>query len=212
MAMVKRRRYHSYQRRAHADETRRRILAAARRLFVTRGYGETTIAAIARGARVAAPTVYAVFGSKRAMLFALLDEMAAAADPARLREAITAAAGDPRRQLREQIAFNARFYAAGIDLIDIARTVSGAEPDLREMWHEGEARRHRAEAMVVREWARTGVLAPGLTSGEATDLLWALSGPDMFRLLVVERGWKLHRYEEGLAALLERSLFRAGRA
>jgi hypothetical protein len=34
----------------------------------------------------------------------------------------------------------------------------------------------------------------------------------MFRLLVVERGWKLHRYEEGLAALLERSLFRAGRA
>jgi AcrR family transcriptional regulator len=208
MARVKRRRYESQQRRAGAERTRRHILAAARRLFVARSYGETTIEAIARGARVAAPTVFAVFGSKRAILFALLDRMAAAADPGRLHEAIAGAAGDPRRQLRAQIAFNTRFYAAGIDLIEIARTVSGAEPDFEEMWREGESRRHRAEAVIVQEWARAGALAPGLSGRAATDLLWALSGPDMFRLLVVEQGWSRRRFEARLAALLERSLFR----
>jgi len=212
MAKVKPRRYESEGRRARAEQTRQRILAAARKLFETRGYGDTTIEAIARSAHVAAPTVYAVFGAKRAILFAFLDDLAARADPHRLHEAIAAAAGDPRRQLRAQLAFNTRFYAAGIGLIEIARTVSGAEPDLMEMWREGETRRHRAEASVVRQWARAGALAPGLTARAATDLLWAFSGPDMFRLLVVEQGWALRHFEERLAALLEQSLFRAAPA
>lgn len=199
--------YRSQRRREQAEATRREILACARRLFVNLGYGGATIQAIADEAHVAVQTVYAVFGSKRGILFALLDQMAADADLPRMQAALTAAAGDPRRQLRERMAFNVRFFAAGGDLIDIARTVSGVEPDLQAMWHEGEARRHRAQAKLVGEWERAGVLAPGLNTREATDILWALSGPDVFRLFVVERRWSRRRFEAWLTTTLEERLF-----
>jgi TetR/AcrR family transcriptional regulator, regulator of autoinduction and epiphytic fitness len=206
MGAVKRR-YRSPKRRQQAEATRGRILASARALFLSRGYGKTTIRAIADGAGVAAQTVYAALGSKRGILMGLLDEMASDADVTRMQAAVEAASGDPQRQLRERIAFNVRFYAAGADLIETARTVSGAEPDLGAMWREGEARRHRATSALVAEWARARVLAPGLTARQAVDVMWALSGPDLFRLFVVERGWAGGRYEKWLRGTLERLLF-----
>jgi AcrR family transcriptional regulator len=206
MRKVKRR-YRSPRRTEQAAETRRRIPAAARRLFVTRGYGKTTIAAIAQAAGVATQTVYATFGSKRSILLALLDEMAADADLPGMQAAVAAAAGDPRRQLRVRLAFTTRFYIAGAQLIDIARTVSGVEPDLRAFWTEGEARRYRNSSELVAEWAAASALAPGITAKQATDIWWALGGPDVFRLFIVERRWSRKRFEEWLAATLEQLLF-----
>jgi AcrR family transcriptional regulator len=206
MRKVKRR-YRSPRRTERAAETRRRIPAAARRLFVTRGYGKTTIAAIAQAAGVATQTVYATFGSKKRILLTLLDEMAADADLARMQAAVEAASGNPRRQLRERLAFTSRFYAAGADLIHIARTVSGVEPDLRAFWQEGEGRRYRNSSALVARWAEAGALALGVTAKQATDIWWALGGPDVFRLFIVERRWSRKRFEEWLAATLERLLF-----
>lgn len=206
MAPVKRA-YRSPRRRQQADETRQRILAAARRLFVSCGYGATTIEAIAREAGVANQTIYAAVGSKRALLMGLLDQMAADADLSRLEKGLTAARDDPPRQLRELLEFTARFYASGHDLIDLARSVSGIEPDLAAMWHAGEQRRHQADAAVVERWAAAGILAPGLTPRTATDLLWAMTGPDVFRLLVTERRWSRRRRNDTLAEILERTLF-----
>ena len=70
---VKPRRYHSPARTAAALETRSRIVAAARDLFVENGYPATTIAAIASRAEVAPDTVYATFGGKLAVLKATMD-------------------------------------------------------------------------------------------------------------------------------------------
>jgi AcrR family transcriptional regulator len=207
MADVKRA-YRSPRRREQAEATRKRILSAARQLFVAEGYGRTTIDVIAAEAGVAVQTVYAVFGAKGAMLIALLDELAAEADLPRLQQSLVAAAGDPRRQLRESISFTGRFYAAGFDLIDLARTVSGVEPDLARMWQAGEQRRYEANSRLVAEWARTGALRPGLSARAATDLLWAFSGPDAFRLLVKERGWSKRSRIERLSETLERMLLR----
>jgi len=206
MADVKRP-YSSRRRREQAEETRRRILSAGRRLFVARGYGGATMEAIADEAGVAVQTVYASVGSKKEILMGLLDEIAAEADLSGMRAAVEAAAGDPPRQLRARIAFSARFFRVGADIIQIARTVSGVEPDLREMWIEGEGRRHKHASGLVAEWEGAGALAPGLTAREATDVMWALCGPDVFRLFVVERGWSGSRYEAWLAATLEGVLF-----
>lgn len=202
-----RRSYHSPRREEQARETRRRILASARALFVEGGYGGTTVEAIAGNAGVSVPTIYATFGSKGGMLLALLDEMAADADLAGMQERVAEATGDPRRQLRERIAFNVRFYGGGADLIDIARTVSGVEPDLAAMWQEGEARRDRATRALVAEWEEGGVLARGVSAAQAVDVMWALTGPDTFRLFVTRRGWSPDRYEAWLTGTLERLLF-----
>ncbi len=201
-----RRTYRSPRREKQARETRRRILASARELFVERGYGGATMEAIAEGAGVAAPTVYASLGSKRGILMALLDEMADDADREGMEERVAAATGHPRLQLRERIAFNVHFYAGGARLIDVARTVSGVEPDLAEMWEEGEGRRLRATRTLAAEWEAAGALGPGVDATAAVDILWALTGPDVFRLFVVKRGWSRHRYEDWLGATLEAML------
>src|SRR5918911_2787030 len=76
-----RRPYHSPQRQRQAQTTRRQIVDAAGRLFSRHGYFGTTMEAIAREAGVADPTVYAAFGSKRAILSALIDAAIFGPDP-----------------------------------------------------------------------------------------------------------------------------------
>ncbi|MFD1046580.1 helix-turn-helix domain-containing protein, partial [Kibdelosporangium lantanae] len=67
------RRYDSSRRREQAAENQRRIVAAAQELFTEKGYGNTTIAEIARTADVAAETVYATFRNKPTLLYRAWD-------------------------------------------------------------------------------------------------------------------------------------------
>ena len=71
MTPVNARGYNSPVRREQATRTRQRILNAAAELFPDRGYGATSIRAIAEAAQVAPDTVYATFGSKARVLTAL---------------------------------------------------------------------------------------------------------------------------------------------
>jgi AcrR family transcriptional regulator len=57
-------------------DTRRRLLAAARRLFVERGYDGTRPQDVARSADVAVGTFYLHFTDKRALFLAFSDEVA----------------------------------------------------------------------------------------------------------------------------------------
>ena len=67
-----RRKYNSRRREEQARETKRRILDAALVLFGRHGYTGATMEAIAQEAGVAPLTVYSAFGSKAALLAALV--------------------------------------------------------------------------------------------------------------------------------------------
>src|SRR3954447_6470000 len=71
--MAVKRRYESTHRQDQAGQTRRAILDAAAKLFVDPGYAATPLTAVAAEAGVAIQTVYKVFGSKKALLSALVD-------------------------------------------------------------------------------------------------------------------------------------------
>ena len=208
-ASSRKRAYNSIKRRATAKETRLRIAKSARRLFASNGYGATSIEAIARDARVAVPTFYATYGSKRALLFALLDAADAQADVAGLRSALQKAASDHRLQLSVVVSFTGRFYEQAADLIEVARGAGSAEPDLVALWKEGEGRRLRGQAPLVHAWAKAGVLRDGLSERDALDVLWSLTGADNYRLFVVERGWTPSKYQAWLLLSLEKLLFRS---
>jgi AcrR family transcriptional regulator len=60
----------------HKAERRARIMAAARKLVVTKGYDGLTMRDLARAARVSVPTLYNLFGSKDAILVAELEASA----------------------------------------------------------------------------------------------------------------------------------------
>ena len=77
---VKTRTYRSQRREEQAASTRRAVLRAARDLFVTRGYPETTVADVARRAKVSVDTLYASVGRKPQLLLAVHDMVLSSAD------------------------------------------------------------------------------------------------------------------------------------
>ena len=200
--------YDASRRRASSDERRGRILQTARNLFGHYGYGATSIERIAGEAGVAVPTVYAMYRSKRAMLFALLDQADAQADVAGLLRDLHATAGDPRKQLRRLVSFTCRFYGQAGDIVEIARGAGCTNEDLLALWQEGEERRLRGQRPLTDAWGRAGVLRKSLTAKEALDILWAMTGADHYRLFVVDRKWSAARYEAWLENTLERLLLR----
>lgn len=205
MSEVKRT-YDTTRRRAAAARTRERMLAAARREFAERGFPATTVEAIAEAAGVSPQTFYNAFGSKRGALFALLDEMPAAADPAALATAL-AEAPDASRQLALLVDFRLRLYAAALDVLEAVRAAATHDPDVAAVWSEGEDRRKRNHQKLLSSWHARGDLRAGLTRKRADDALWAMTGPDVYRLFVVERGWKRETFRNWLVDLLARELF-----
>jgi TetR/AcrR family transcriptional regulator, regulator of cefoperazone and chloramphenicol sensitivity len=203
------RRYHSPKRELQARQTRDQIVVAARRLFARDGIARTTVEAIAREAGVSAQTVYASVGSKRAIVGALIDRMELEGGSEELRRELTST-GDPREQLRAIVRFNRRLFERGQDILRIIMATR-MDPDMQSLWQEGDVRRREGQARWVRAWSEAAVLRPGLGEGEAADVLWALTGPDVYGLFVVDCGWSGPRFEEWLLATLESRLFRPDR-
>jgi AcrR family transcriptional regulator len=199
------RRYHSPKRERQARQTREQIVEAARRLFARDGFTRTTVEAIAREAGVSAQTVYASVGSKRAIVLALLDRMEAEGGNEDLRREL-GSTEDPHRQLRAIVSFNRRLFERGRDVLDVVMATR-ADPDVEAFGRAGEARRREGQARWVRAWAEEGVLRPNLDEGEAADVLWALTGPELYWLFAVNTGWSGLRFEEWLFGTLESQLF-----
>lgn len=206
MEQSPKRHYESPVRREQADATRRRLAASARRLFAEHGYPATTIAAIAREAGIAVQTFYATYGSKQAMLVALIDEMEAEAD---LPDHIAAlrATSEPRQLLRLTVEFNVRLFERGGDIMEILRGAAKAKPELAAVWREGEERRRASQRPLVHAWAEAGALRSSVSEDRARDILWALTGPDAYRLFVTESGWSAACYQAWLLDTLESLLF-----
>lgn len=70
---VKTRPYDSRWRRQEARKNRLAILDAARRLFLVDGYARTSIAAVAKEARVSPDLVYRHFSNKKGLVLELLN-------------------------------------------------------------------------------------------------------------------------------------------
>ena len=199
------RRYHSPTRERQARQTREQIVEAARRLFARDGFTKTTVEAIAREAGVSAQTVYASVGSKRAIVLALLDRLEAEGGNEELRREL-GSTNDPCRQLRAIVSFNRRLFERGRDVLDVVMATR-ADPDVEAFGRAGEARRREGQARWVHAWAEDGVLRPNLDEGEAADVLWALTGPELYWLFAVNSNWPGLRFEEWLFGTLEWQLF-----
>jgi hypothetical protein len=142
------------------------------------------------------------------LLFALLDQADAQAEIGGLRKDLQAAAGEARTQLLHLVSFSCRFFARAADIIEIARGAGSTDEDLSALWREGEERRLRGQRPLMAAWSRSGALRNGLSAAEALDILWAMTGPDHYRLFVVERKWSAERYQAWLGEMLQQLLLR----
>jgi AcrR family transcriptional regulator len=201
------------RRQRKALETRRRVLDAAEALFVRDGYTATTIAVIAEAADVATQTVYAVFGTKRALLTELLalrtvgDDEAA---PLRDREDWRAmeAEADPRRQVALLAAIATRIGVRMAALYDVIAAAASSDPEIAEVYRQQQLARYKDQRRVARSLGKKGVLRSGLSEVQATDIMWAIANPRTYRALVDERRWAAEEYESWLGELLASALLR----
>lgn len=205
MEQNKKRSYNSETRDFQAAQTRSCILEAAKKLFQTEGFDRVTINRLAKAAEVSMPTIYALFKSKRGVLQSLIDEAlpleqyTALVDNSMQEKA-------PKARLCITAKLSRQIYDAERDLIDILRGASVLAPEFKELEMEREKRRYERQGEYVKKLMKEKALSSGLTLKKARDILWTLTGRDMYRMLVVDREWTSDEYEEWLAQILIKSL------
>jgi AcrR family transcriptional regulator len=199
-----RRSYHSPRRQQQAAATRQGILEAAERLFEQRGYPATTMEQVAAEAGVALKTVYLAVATKSGLLRALWDlrlkgdqAEAAVAERPWYREVVEEP--DPERQLRRN-AHNARVVKERIGgVLKILRSAAPVDPDAEALWRLIQSDFHDNQRVIVESLDSRQALRPGLDVARATDILWTLNHPDVWLLLVGERGWPPEQWERWFA-------------
>jgi AcrR family transcriptional regulator len=192
---------------ARTRRTRAAVAEAARSLFLERGYAATTIDAISERSDTPVATVYRLFSSKLGILKAVLDVSIGGDDQAvamaeRPQVHTLLAEEDPTSQL-------AGFAALLLDVMTrvgpvhrILADAARADPEAGALLAEIARQRQEGQRRIARSLAGSGVLRPGLRENDAADIIHALASPEVYGLLVVDRGWSGRRYEKWLSSIL----------
>jgi AcrR family transcriptional regulator len=195
------------RRQEYAQATRQAIIDAARKLFSEGGYFATKVDDIAAAARVSPATVYALFGSKQALLQAITEIWTGApivaATISRVQEmndgrAILYFVAEVKQSMREQFG-------------DIMRILLATAPhDEKVAKILRASARRQAFILIARRLSESGALRDGLDVEQTADVLWFYFGYSGFFTLHDENGWTLERAghwlrDQAASALLRNS-------
>jgi AcrR family transcriptional regulator len=164
-----------------------------------------TVEAVARRAEVAVQTVYAVFGSKTGILAELLNQTTFGPD---YEDAVRETLGerDPEARLRGAARIARQIHDAQREGFDLLRGAGVVAPELARLEQERERIRYEREEAMILSLRDAKRLRTGLSYRAARDILWTLTGSDVYRMLVRDRGWSSQKYEDWLADTLVHSL------
>jgi AcrR family transcriptional regulator len=183
------------------------VVDAARTLFLERGYGATTIEAISARSDVPPATVYRLFSSKRGILKALLDVSIVGDDeavPLADRPHVRSLFADPdaKELLAGFAGITAQVNSRTAPIYRILVSAASSDADAAVLLDELTRQRHAGQGRIARSLARAGALRPKLRERDAADVIHALMSPEVYGLLVIDRGWSSERYERWLAGIL----------
>ncbi|MGV0152123.1 TetR/AcrR family transcriptional regulator [Rhodococcus sp. GB-02] len=187
---------------------RRKIIAAAREVFVDPGYAAATIKQLAAAAGVSVQSVYFVFGNKPSVLSALLD-VAVAGDEEKTatldRPWVAAALGAPHPlgQLRIQVHHGRLILERTADILLALRAAASADDDAARLWQI-----NRTQRRTVQEHLMVGIVekAPTVDLETAVNVSLTLLSPETYTDLVVGAGWTGQQYEEWVVNTLAATL------
>lgn len=195
-SVERKRTYSTSLRQAQAQITKYRILDAASRLFVERGYSSVTVEDISHEAGVAYQTVYAVFRTKLAVAQAIIwssfqtegiDQLMAQARESADLEAHIRLGVRMARRLNERFAAIVRFMR------------ESGDPALLAEYQKIEGLRFEQIRTQLSPVLKTpGRLRNGISPADALSSIWAMTGTDLYNQLVSGRRWTASRYEEWL--------------
>jgi AcrR family transcriptional regulator len=177
----------------------------------TRGYGATTVAAIASAAHVSVETIYKGFGGKPGLVRAIVDKGLAGEGPVPAEQRsdhIRDTEPDPRRILAAWGTFTAEIGPRTAPIVTLAREAAASDAEIAALLDELSAMRHQRMTLNARRLADAGHLRPGITTSEAADILWTYSSPELYELLVTRRGWPVEQYGRFVGQALIAALLR----
>lgn len=192
--------YNSEKRQAKAQKTKDRILVCAKELFESKGFQEVTIEEIAKNAEVSVPTIYGLYQSKIGVLKALIDVALPSQQYESLVHQLEMETSIVKR-LALTAALSRQLYDAEKEQFGVFRDLSILNPELKKMEVEREQRRYKRQDASFKRFKDKKSLG-GLNASKTRDLLWAFTGRDLYRMLVMERGWSSDEYETWLAQML----------
>jgi AcrR family transcriptional regulator len=205
------RRYDATSRRQQAGATRERILTSARNHFLRDGYAATTMADIASGAEVSVQTVYKAFQNKPGLLKSLFDVAIAGDDdpvPLAARDSIAAVLSepDPRRKIAMFAAMCAQIVPRAAPIQLLAGQVAAADPEISALHRQMREERLAGLAGFAAHLAEGHHLNETVTVEQARDILWTYNSPELFDLLVNQRGWSIDAYRAHINATVAAAL------
>lgn len=204
-----RRTYNSPLRADQAQQTRRRVLESAKRLFVENGYAATTVAAVAAAAGVSPETVYQSVGGKRGLLQGVMDitgphESAAEDEDWWLMVGDLADVGE---RLDRIVEYSCRIMARTQPIHAIIRGAADKEPFARDLGRRLLEERLENQTERIQRYLADD-LKPGLSIEEAGERYCVLASPDLYHLLTEELGWTAGHHQEWLSQLMRAELLR----
>ncbi|MFI5590386.1 TetR/AcrR family transcriptional regulator [Amycolatopsis sp. NPDC051758] len=183
-----------------APQTRKRMLEAARELFVRNGYGATTLKEVADRAGVAVQTIYFTFGNKRVLLKELVDvaiagdlEPVATMDRPWFQEAVAAPAAGAH--LRLHVGGTRRILERVAPIVEMLRAAAAADPAIAGQWDDHVDPRFAVHLEAARSLVAKPGLRAGVTAEHTADLLFGLLSPELYQLFVRDRGWPPEQWE-----------------
>ncbi len=200
-----RRAYNTGLRQEQASATRRRILEAARHLFAAQGYATVTMRDVAAEAGVAVQTVYFTFGTKLNLAKGIVES--ALEEIGRDQQAFIQQAEanlTPEVVLHTVAAIARHVYERYADVFLFLR--EAGDPRLAAEATRFDSFRMVGQEPAIQALAQLGGLRHTLDQGQAADLLWAISSPELYALMVHRRGWDPEQWQQMLGDTLVRVL------
>lgn len=202
--MGERRPYRSATRQEQARQTRQRVVAAARDLFLRSGYPATTISEVAAAAQVSQDTVYSNFGNKLGLLKAVVDVTLAGDDePVPFRARPQVARIEAAATAEEALVIYAPWAvatAARIAPVVLALRTARGSSDVDSILKQMDDQRLAGVTMLAATvTSKTGATVP---AAELRDRVFVLASVETYDLAVNRRGWSQARYTRWLTKAL----------
>lgn len=190
-----RRAYDASRRRAAADERRARVVNTAARMFAERGWGGTTLAAVAREAGVSAETIAKSVGGKPELLMAAMrgasfgrtGGLTAAFAELRLEDE-----ADREVRLDRVVDFTAGSIERMAPFVPVIIQAADRDHRMRAVLVAAE-QGHLATTRLLVAAVADGPVAP-----DAVDEVYVMTRAESYLTFIQQRGWTSQRYRDWL--------------
>lgn len=198
------------KRAANALAVSERIVDAAEALFDKKGVAATSLAHIAAEAKVSTGTVFSYYPAKADLIKAILKRQPTKVSIKDLSSGGVFTPDEAMEQLKAIIARSVESGAKNAQGVGAAWSAAQTDAKFAKWWEREQSRRWNELKAFATLWADRGLLKAGLTAAQATDILWSMTGPLVFRSFVRDSGWNIEQYEVWLKTVLFREVLGVG--